>query len=119
MKITKYIKSILYFLISIFITTLIITILNYLNLIDQNTISFLKITALIISLTISGIYIAKKATSKKIIEGLKIGIIVVILSFIISLFTKNSLSFSKGLYFLIILISPILGSMIAKPNYSK
>ena len=113
MFIVKYLKSIFYILISILIFGLLITILNYFNIINSNTINYLKLISIIISFIIGGIDIGRKGTNKGYLEGLKIAAISIVI-----LLLLNILGFNKGIsidtiiYYLIITISTVLGSII-------
>ena len=103
--------SILYTTISILVLTLFISILSYFNIIGDKAVSLFKIFTLIISLFIGGIYIGKKSTKKGWLEGLKLGLIFLILLIIFNLFMKT-FTFKNILYYIIIIISSIFGSMV-------
>lgn len=113
MKYLKYLKVLLYIIIPILILNIITSIFYYFNIINTNTINYLKLFIIAISMLIGGIYIGSKTNKKGWLEGLKIGLEVIIILFIISY-----LAFDKGIdiktviYYFIILISSILGSMI-------
>lgn len=113
MNLLKYLKSLLYIFISIFIFNIIITFLNYFNILGNVAINYLKLFTILISMLIGGIYIGSKTNKKGWLEGIKIGLEVVILLFLI-----NYLGFNKGiniktiLYYFLILTSSMLGSMI-------
>lgn len=96
-----------------FILTFIITILSYFNLLNDSIVSFFKIIIPITSLFIGGLMIGKNSLKKGWLEGLKLGLIFSFLSFIISLlFFKYKFHFSNILFYIIIITSSILGSMI-------
>ena len=107
--------------ISILIFSLIITILNYFDVMDINTVKHLKLLAVIISSLIGGIYIGKCSSNKGYIQGLKVGGTCDIIMFFISLILFHK-GFHKELivYYVIIIISCVLGSIIGinkkKPN---
>lgn len=113
----KYLKklgfSFLYIIGTILISTFIITFLNYFNIISDKVISIFKILIPIVSLFIGGFYIGKKSNSKGYLEGLKLGLL-----FSIFLLIFNFLAFSNSfklkylLFYIIIITSSILGSMI-------
>lgn len=113
MNLLKYLKSLLYVFIPIFVFTIIITLLYYFNLLGSTAISYLKLFSILISVLIGGIYIGSKACKKGWLEGIKIGLEVIVLLFLISY-----LGFDKGLgiktilYYILILTSSMLGSMI-------
>lgn len=116
MSLIRYLKGLLYFFISLLILVFITTILSHFNLIDENTTKYFKIFSIIIPLFISGLYIGNKTLNKRFIEGIKIGLCIVVISIIISLLTKTRIVFSNIIYYLIMIFSSMLGSMIAKPK---
>lgn len=113
MNIKKYLYSLLYILIGILLFSIIITILNYFNLIDTNTLKYFKLIAIILPSFIGGIYIGKRAEKLGYLEGLKIGAVVVVIIALLNYLGFNSdFSISSILYYIIILISSVLGSII-------
>ncbi|MDO4963447.1 MAG: TIGR04086 family membrane protein [bacterium] len=121
----KYLKkvgiSFLYFLISLLVLTLILTIFSYYNIISYKISSIIKIIIPIISFLISGFYIGTNSNSKGYLEGIKLGGII---SFIMIIFNflalNNSFKLKYLLFYLILIISSMVGSMIGvlkkKPN---
>ena len=113
----KYLKklgiSFLYIIGTILVLTLIITILSYFNLMSDKVVSIFKIIIPIISMLIGGFYIGKRSNKKGFLEGLKLGLI---FSFIIVIFNylafNYSFKFKYLLFYIILNISSILGSMI-------
>ena len=109
----KYLNSLIYILLGVLSFNLTLTILNYFNLIDYKTLSYLNLIAIIIPLFIGGIYLGKNSKKNGYLEGLKIGItsITIILFFNLvifnTIFSKNSI-----IYYAIILVSSVLGSII-------
>ena len=105
--------SILWIKCTIIVLSIIITFFNYFNIISDNIISIFKILIPIISLFIGGIQIGKRSKNKGWLEGLKLGLI-----FSMFLLIFNFLAFSNSfklkylLFYLIIIISSIFGSMI-------
>lgn len=113
MDVLKYFKALAYILIPIVALNFILSILYYLNFISSGIVNYLKLFVVVISMLIGGIYIGRKATKNGWIEGLKIGLSMIILLFIISY-----LAFDKGIniktfiYYFILLASSVFGSMI-------
>jgi len=113
----KYLKNIgISFLIMlgiIIISSLILTTLNYFDIFNKSTISIFKILIIVITYFIGGLLIGKKSIKKGWLEGLKFGLIV---SIILILFNILGLSQEFNLklifYYLILISSTILGSMI-------
>ena len=113
----NYIKkigfSLLYTLCSILILTLIVTIFNYFEVFGEKTISIFKIIIPIISFIIGGFYVGKRSNKSGYIEGLKFGIISSIIIIIFNFLAfDNSFKLKYLLFYSILIISSILGSMI-------
>ena len=113
----KYLKDLGFSLIdiisSMLILTLFITIFSYFNIMSDKVVSVFKIIIPIISLLIGGFYIGKKSTKKGFIEGLKLGLIFSIILVIFNyLGLGNSFKVKYLLFYLILIITSILGSMI-------
>ena len=120
MFIIKYLKSSLYMFISLLLLSILITILNYFNIMGTSTINYLKLLSIILSMFIGGLYIGKKSLNKGYLEGIKVGIISIIIFFIISyLGFDKGISFDNIIYYIIILASSILGSIIGINKKSK
>ena len=113
MFLIKYLKSLLYTIVSILIFTIIITTLNYFNLINGKLLNILQILSIIISVMIGGYYLGKTSSSKGYIQGLKIGSIILTILIPLNLFIfKTPFKISNIIFYLIILISSILGSIL-------
>lgn len=112
--------SMLYIIGFILVLTLLSTALNYFNIIGKNTITVLKIIIPIISLFIGGYYIGKKSNKKGWLEGLKLSLIFSVILIIFNyLGFDNSFEIKNILYYLIIIISCIFGSMIGISKNTK
>lgn len=113
MNVLKYLKTLIYILVPIIVLNIILSLLYYFNIISSGASNYLKLFIVAISMLIGGIYIGSKANKKGWLEGLKVGIGVILLLFIISY-----LAFDQGMnikiliYYFILLVSSILGSMI-------
>lgn len=113
MNILKYLKALLYILVPIIIANIIITVLYYFNLIGNNVNNYLKLFIIAFSMLTGGIYIGTKSNKNGWLEGLKIGSVIVILFFLISyLGFDQKLEIKNIIYYLILLISSTLGSML-------
>jgi len=105
--------SFIYIISTILILTFLITTLNYFNIISDKIISIFKILIPVISLFIGGIQIGKRSKSKGWLEGLKLGLIFSVFLLIFNFLAfSNSFKFKYLLFYLIIIICSILGSMI-------
>ena len=112
--------SLLYIISSIFILTILITLLSYFNILSNSVTSIFKILILVTSVIIGGYYIGKRSNKKGYIEGLKLGTIFSILLIIFNyLAFNNSFKVKYILFYLIIIVSSILGSMIGINKRAK
>jgi len=113
MFIIKYLKSFLFILISILLLSILIGTLSYFNILGTNVVKIFEIIAIIISMIIGGIYLGKNSDKKGFLEGIKIGIAMIIILFIFGyLAFDKSFSISSLFFYIIILISAILGSIL-------
>ena len=96
----------------LFICTFIITLLNYFNIISGNTMSILKILIIILTMLIGGFLTGKKSKEKGWLEGIKIGSIFSIILILINLLFIKNFEFKNIIYYLILIIASVLGSMV-------
>ena len=113
----KYLKhlgmSFIYIIGSILIITFFTTIFSYFNILSDKVTSIIKIIIPIISMMLGGFYIGKRSSKRGFLEGLKLGGIFSILLIIFNyLALNNSFKFKYMLFYIILIISSILGSMI-------
>lgn len=113
----NYIKnvtfSILYIIGFILFLTFILTLFSYFNILSSKVVSIFKILIPVISLFIGGFYLGKRSNKKGWFEGLKLGLIFLILLVIFE-FLALSINFEVKniLYYLIILASTSFGSIV-------
>lgn len=107
----NYLISIGYFFIILLTSTLIITTLNYFNLLPSKIVSIIKLLIPIISITIASYNIGIKSKQKGYLEGIKIGIIIITIFIIITLIT-DKIQIKTIIYYLIVLLTSILSSML-------
>ncbi len=93
--------------------TFIITLLNYINLIGIKIVNIFSYITPFISFFIGGLLLGKTSINKGWLEGIKFGLIIIILSFIF-----NYLAFDQGfnisniILYTITILSSIIGSMV-------
>jgi len=109
--ITKYLKSLVVTSIIILISTIVITILNYFNIINGTILKVIEAIIPIISIIIGAYLIGKSSTKKGYIEGIKYSTIWILILLIINLITKNTNLFDL-LYFITIIFFSIISSSI-------
>lgn len=107
----KYGLGIIYTLAGIIISLLGITCLYYFDLINDVVFSFLKLFIIIVSVFINCFLIGRKAEKKGYLEGSKFGGIIILLMFLPTIISGN-FKLKILLYYVIIMITAILGSMI-------
>ena len=105
----NYLKSILYTLITILISTIIITILNYFNILNEVPLKITRLLIPLIGVLLGSFLLGKKSTQKGYIEGLKYGIIWILILLAVNLITKNFYTTSILYYIIILLVSIISG----------
>lgn len=104
-------KTLLYTLIFFTIFSLLLTIFNYFNIINYQTLAIGKIIVPILSLGLSGLLMGKKVAKNGWLEGLKISLIIIVLLIIITVIL-GEFSTEKLTFYLILIISGIFGSII-------
>lgn len=105
----SYLKSMVYTLGIILISTVIITIFNYFNLLSGIPLKVVRLLVPLIGIFIGSFKIGKVSSRKGYIEGIKYGIIWVVLMLIINLITKNFTITSIIYYILLLLVSAFAG----------
>lgn len=113
----NYIKKIgisLLFIIGIILgLTLVLSILNYFNIISGSTLSIFKILICVISLFVGGFIIGKKANKKGWLEGLKLSFIFLIVLMIFNYLAFDNIpNFKNLIYYVIIITSCLFGSIV-------
>ena len=113
MNYLKYFKALGFIFVPMLVLNLIVSIFHYFNLLNGNVIGYLKLFIIAISMIIGGIYIGGKTTRKGWLEGLKVGSIVILIFFVIGyLAFDQGIDIKNLIYYLILLVSSTLGSMV-------
>lgn len=110
--IKRYGKRLLFTMFSIIISLFTISLLYYFNLISPNINKILKIIIILANIFISSFILGKSTTSKGYLEGIKFALIIIPIFIIISLITSSPIKIKVLIYYIIIFITSILGSMI-------
>lgn len=105
----NYLKSMLYTLGFILISSIIITIFNYFNLLSGIPLKIIMLLIPIIGVFIGSLKIGKVSSKKGYVEGIKYGTIWMLLMLIINLITKNFTITSIIYYIILLLISAFAG----------
>ncbi len=105
----KYIKSLAIFLSSILVIPLFLTIFNLLKI---NTSRVMIIIVGSILMLIIGFITGRSSNSKGYLNGLLISLISILILLIISLIFRVTLNLNSLMYYIILIFSTVLGSMI-------
>ena len=109
--IKKILNSLFTFFIIIFGGTLVITILNYFNMLSNSIISIIKLILPILGMFISSYRLGKTSEKKGYLEGLKFGgIVILIFSLLVILLDKFELK--SLIYYLILILTSIMSSTV-------
>ena len=109
--IMNYLKSLLWCFGILIISSIIITIFNYFNVINWIVVKIIFLFIPIISIFIGSYRLGKLSNEKGYIEGIKYGLIWVILFVIICLICKV-FDWTSIIYYFILLFISILGSIL-------
>ena len=101
-KLKKYLKSSLY---------IIVTILNYFNIINGNLLNIIHYIIPIISVAVGSFILGKTSSKKGYIEGLKYAGIWSIFFLVINIFIKR-LDISSIIFFVILILLSMLSSIV-------
>lgn len=113
MNVLKYLKALLYMFISIVIFSFMLSTLNFFDIVGTGTMNVFQIISIIISMFIGGFFIGKNSNNKGYLQGIKIGGIALAILFLLNyLGFDNGFSLSRVLFYLIVMISSIAGSVV-------
>lgn len=112
----KYIKSLIIFLTSIVTIPIFLTIFNLFKL-KTNRIMIIIIGAIL--MFIIGLILGKQSESKGYLNGLLLSVITILLLVITSLIFKFPLNINTLIYYVILIITTVLGSMIGINKKTK
>lgn len=112
-NVKNYLIAIGYFLLVVAVFAIILTIFNYYDIVTNKLFKVIKVLIPSLALFIGGYKVGNNANKKGYIEGIKLSLIVIILLFMFSYLGFNaSFSISLILYYIILIISSMLGAMI-------
>ena len=108
----KYGRIIILWSIIIILYLIILTILNYTQVMKLETITKLNFISVSVITFILGILIGKSSPKKGYIEGLKIGTLIILLLFLLNIIFIRNFNLHIFIYYLTLLASSTFGSMI-------
>jgi len=112
----KYVKSLIVFLSSIIIIPIFLTIFNLLKL-KTNRIMIIIIGAIL--MFILGIVMGRKSISKGYLNGLLLSVISILILLIVSLIFRFPLNINTLIYYIILILATIVGSMLGINKKTK
>lgn len=115
----NYLKSLLFVIVPFLILSILFSLLYYFNILGDTIYSIVKIMVPSVSFFIGGVYLGKHSKEKGWLQGLKLGLVLIIFMFLISILFLNSFSLKGIIYYIIILFSSIIGSMFGIRNVIK
>lgn len=116
--IINYLKSFTLTILIILSGAIITTLLEYFTNNTLTLTNIFKIITILLSILIPTFILGRKSERKGYLEGLKYGGILIVISLILNILLKNKFSFDIVIYFIIMLISSMLGSMMGI-NFKK
>lgn len=112
-NVKNYLIAIGYFLLVVTVFAIILTIFNYYDIVTNKLFKVIKVLIPSLALFIGGYKVGNNANKKGYIEGIKLSLIVIAILFMFSYLGFNaSFSISLILYYIILIISSMLGAMI-------
>ena len=106
-------KSFIYIISILFISIILVTILNYFNILGTKLVTMFKIIIALVSIFVGGFIVGKNSKEKGWLEGIKLGLIILFILIIINyLILKQTFEIRNLIYYLILVSSCIFGSMI-------
>jgi len=109
----KYLKALIYFFGPLLLILILFSTLNYFDIIPNQAIKYVNIGNIILSSLVCGVYIGKKSKSLGYIEGIKEGLLLFIILFIFNYLALGiGINLKRFIFYLIIIIMCIIGSVI-------
>lgn len=110
-KIKKYLIALGYTLGIILLFTIILSVLNYFNLLNNTIIDIIKLVIPILATIAGGFFVGRNSDRKGYRSGLKFGGVFCALSFLFTIIFSK-LTINNFIYYLVILAAAMLGSII-------
>ena len=116
-NIKMYLTWIGIFVVYMLLISIILTTLNYFHIVYSKGSSVISLISMIIIFGIIGFKFGKRAIKKGYLEGIKIGSSLIFLFVVINiLFFRDFFHFEQLIYYVVLLLSSTLGSMIGISN---
>ncbi|MBQ8234102.1 MAG: TIGR04086 family membrane protein [Bacilli bacterium] len=105
-------KSLLSFIITIVALLIVITIFNYFNILNYKIVNLIKFIIPFIASLVSGYTIGIESKNKGYLEGIKVGLIIIIILLIFNILGFNNINISNIINYILIILFNTVGSMI-------
>ena len=107
----KILNYLLRFFIILLVGTLVITLVNYFDILGSKIVSILRLILPLGAMFVSSYGLGKSSDKKGYLEGLKLGGIIILI-FMVLVLLLDKLSFKCILYYAIMMLTSVMGSMI-------
>ncbi len=114
-----YINKFIKFLIINIIICFILSTISYFNIISDNSLNIIMYISLFTTIFIESFSLGKIKEKKGLLEGIKLGVITSLIFFIISILFTRNFKLSKLIYYLIIILISVSGSILGVNKKSK
>ncbi len=108
----KYGLRMFYTILAILGSLLVINTFYYFNIINENLYKVFKLILITINILISSFILGKQAENKGYLEGIKLSLLIIPIMIILTLIFNQPFKIKIFIYYLIIFITAVLGSMI-------
>lgn len=108
----KYFQSFILIFGFIFIFSFFVVLLYYFDWIGMNLYHNTMLFTPIVGVIIGGVVLGKTSTKKAYIEGLKLTSIIILVLMLLALISKTSFTLASLVYYLVLLLSAVISSMI-------
>ena len=108
----KYINKVIELFIISFISTIVLSIFSYNNIIKEDFVSVIQLFILFSTIFIISYNLGKTKQKDGYLEGIKFGGIIVILFLILNILFVKDLNISKLIYYILMVVLSIIGSIL-------
>ena len=104
----KYLKTFIRMTIEVIVVTLVLSLLSYFNILSDK---IYKLLFMVLILYFNGIRVGNTSNKYSFLEGIKIGGVAVITFILLNMIFEHEFNINLLIYYLIIFLLPVLGSM--------
>ena len=115
----KYIKQAIKLILIIILLSIIFGTLSYFNIINETIVKIIQLSIVFIYILYNSYILGKSKQNKGYLEGFKFGGIIVLSFMILNLFLKKELNISKLVYYFLIILISVSGSILGINKKTK